>query len=124
MPGLSGDAVRTRQIQGKSKVAFPFAAGWGNFGSGFEGASYSRHGRVVCLQGLVTKSGTPASGNVIGTLPQGFRPTGRLVFAVTSGSAETRGRVDVFPNGEVQWISGGTGETDFTSLSGIAFVVD
>lgn len=121
---LSRLGALIRQLQGASKVAFPFGVGWANF-AGVEGATYSRHGRVVRLQGMVTKSGgTPAAGNVIGTLPDGYKPTGQLVFAAVTGSTDTFGRVDVDASGNVIWQSGGTGGTDYTSLSGISFVVD
>lgn len=121
---LAGIGVLVRQLQGESQVAFPFAAGWADYGSGFEGASYSRHGRVVTLQGLVTKSGgTPAVNDVIGTLPPGFRPTATLIFPTASGQANQFGRVQVTVAGEVVWLQGGATETDYTSLSGISFVV-
>lgn len=117
--------VLIRQLQGVAKRALPFAAGWGNFGGIYEGASYSRMGRLVVLQGLVTKTGgTPTSGNVIGTLPLGFRPTSSHVFVAWTGESGQAGRVDVHYTGEIQWVSGGTAETDFLTLSGIAFVVD
>jgi len=125
VPGLTGDAVRTRQIQGKSKIALPLTGSFINAGGSFENATYSRHGRVVRLQGTVTKaggSGTPASGDVIGNLPEGFRPTGVLRFAVDGGSQH--GTVEVEADGDVIWRAGGTAETDTTNLSGIEFVVD
>lgn len=121
--GLSTDAVRTRQLQGKSKIAFPFAAGWADL-AGFEAATYSKHGRVVRLQGIVTKTaGVPAGGNVIGTLPVGFRPTATVIFVVWTGSPPQAGRLDVQANGDVVWSAGGVAETDFTNLSGVSFVV-
>lgn len=108
-----------------TKAALPFGANWGNYGTTWEDASYSRHGRVVRLQGLVTKSGTPAAADVIATLPVGFRPAEDLIFAAISGSTpEVAGRVDVHANGTVTWQRGSTTEQDYTSLSGISFVVD
>lgn len=121
------DRIETliRQLQGQSKIAFPYGAGWGDFGSGYEGATYSRHGRVVRLQGLVTKSGgTPTAADVIGTLPTGFRPAADLIFAVCTGGTATFGRVTVRSSGGVEWTAGSTTEADFTSLSGVCFVVD
>jgi hypothetical protein len=117
--------ILIRQIQGVAKVALPFSASWGNFGGGNEGATYSRIGRLVVLQGLVTKSGgTPADGDVIATLPSGFRPTEALMFPVVTGATITFGRVSVVTSGEIRWRLGSTAETDFTSLSGVSFVVD
>ena len=116
-----------RQLQGVAKVALPFASGWGNYGTAVwtEGASYSRFGRLVVLQGLVTKAGgAPAATDVIATLPVGFRPAGRQMFVVVTGNTEQDGRVDVLADGTVVWMRGSATETDYTSLSGIAFVVD
>lgn len=125
MTGLDRESVLTRQLQGKSKIPFPFSAGWADTAvAGHEGASYSRHGRVVQLQGAVTKtSGSPASNDVIGVLPAGFRPTGLLVFPAVTNFAFF-GVVVVDSVGQVVWFAGSATETDHTSLSGIAFVVD
>jgi hypothetical protein len=118
-------AVLIRQLQGVAKQPLTFSAGWGNFGGSEEVATYSRFGRLVVLQGLVTKSGgTPASGNVIATLPVGFRPSAALMFPVVTGATTSFGRVSIEANGQIQWRTGNTTETDFTSLSGIAFAVD
>ena len=110
---------------GRRKVAFPFAAGWGNYSGAYEDASYSKVGNLVILQGLVTKSGgTPAADDLIGTLPAGFRPTETLLFMQASGATSSAGRVDVWSDGSVRWITGSTTETDHMSLSGIVFMVD
>lgn len=117
-------ASLVRQLQGVSKVAFPFAAGWANFGGTFETVTYSMHGRVVRLQGLATNtSGLPAAGDVLGTLPPGFRPAATLVF---EGAAQNAfARIDVQADGQVVLqVVGVAGETDYVSLSGVSFVVD
>jgi hypothetical protein len=129
---LAADAaldVRLDAIEGQSKVAFPFAAGMGDLGAGFEGCSYSRHGRVVRLQGTITDvAGTLVNGDVLGTLPVGFRPTADLVFLVaastsTSGAANFV-RVDVQADGDVVFNAGSLSGSDWISLSGISFVID
>jgi hypothetical protein len=121
--------VLVRQLQGVVKQSLTLGSGWVNYSpfvvAGYEVASCSRFGRLVVLQGLVTKSGgTPTAGDVIATLPVGFRPTSDLVFAVATGSVDAFGRVDVQSDGDVVWRAGNTTETDHTSLSGIAFMVD
>lgn len=116
--------VLVRQLQGTAKEALTFAANWANYGGSHEAATYSRFGRLVVLQGLVTKSGTPAGGDTIATLPAGFRPTTTLHFPVATGGTDAFGRVSVDSAGLVKWVSGNTTETDFTSLSGVCFVVD
>lgn len=107
------------------KTAFPLAAGWANYGAGYEAATYSRLGRCVTLQGLVTKSGgTPTLGDVVGTLPDGYRPTSNQIFPVATGETAAMGRIDVQANGDVVWRAGATTEADYTSLSGVSFLID
>ena len=106
-------------------TALPLDAAWSNFGGGWQEAEYRKSNGVVYLRGLVTKSGgVPATNDVIGTLPSGFRPATRTAFAVVTGAGDAVGRVDVFANGQVQWLYGDVTETDFTHLSGIHFWTD
>jgi hypothetical protein len=100
-----------------------FGTIWTNYGGVYEKAAYRKDqlGRVH-LRGLVTKNGAvPAKDDVIGTLPAGYRPKARIIFAVGSG---TPGRVDVTAAGTVVWIYGGATETDYTSLNTISFWTD
>lgn len=104
-------------------TALPFAANWGNYGGGYTGGAYRKDsaGRVY-LRGLVTKSGgTPTTGDVVATLPAGFRIAAQELFVVHTGEPNAVGRVTVLTNGGITWDSGSTGETDYTSLSGIVF---
>ena len=58
------------------------------------------------LRGLVTQAtSTPTRDDIIATLPAGYRPSARLMFAVAMGAvaADGYGRVDVMPSGEVLW---------------------
>lgn len=121
----TGLRQRVQALMGSGKVAFPFAAGWANTAVGQEGASYTRQGQVVWLQGSVTKtSGAPASGDLIGTLPAGFRPSALLTFPVVGGpGVNIFGVLLVHEDGRVRWFSGSAAETDYTSLSGVSFVV-
>jgi hypothetical protein len=110
--------ARLDALEGASKVAFPYASGWADRGAGFESASYSLHGTTVALQGLVTKTGgTPSAGDIIGTLPSGHRPTGTLIFEVSTGATDARGRIHVESSGNVTWQAGSTTETDKTASS-------
>ena len=51
-------------------IALPLVNGWGNYGGGYELASYCKVNNFVYLQGLII-SGTS---NTIFTLPAGYRP--------------------------------------------------
>lgn len=102
-----------------------FTEGWSNYSTDvFEPGSFRKDQLgIVHLRGLVTRaSGVPALRTVIGVLPAGYRPAKTRIFAVHTGEAPHQaGRVDVLPDGSVQWIAGATGETDYTSLDGISF---
>ena len=70
---------------------------------------------LVVLWGMV-RSGT--TNTAIFTLPEGYRPAGQILHDTAANGALSR--VDVFPTGEVRYISGGTNA--WLSLSGIAFM--
>lgn len=96
------------------------AAGWANYGGDFDGAAYRREEGRVHLRGLVTRTdGPPPANSPIGTLPAGYRPPKRMIFAVNGGSAGAR--VDVGPGGRITWVNGTSNEKDYTSLDTISF---
>ncbi|KEZ51329.1 phage tail spike protein [Metabacillus indicus] len=89
--------------------------GWSNYNTTSHiGAGYTKSADgFVHLRGMI-KGG--AVGNVFATLPAGCRPLNDEPIAVlTSGGV---GRLDVKPNGYLQFMSGGTG---WVSLSGVVF---
>lgn len=92
---------------------------WINYGSGYLGARYYKTAEgIVFLEGLIqAPSGSGTSGITLFTLLDGFRPTGTLMFGVWSGGGACR--IDINEAGEVMMQSGNTA---FTSLSGISFV--
>jgi len=97
------------------------AAGWANYAAGYDGAAYHKEDSRVHLRGLVTRTdGLPPANSPIGTLPAGYRPEKRMIFAANGGAQVTR--VDVAPNGQVIWVSGTLKEKDYTSLDMISFV--
>lgn len=96
------------------------AAGWANYGAGYDAAAYRKENGRVHLRGLVTRTdGVPPARSAIGTLPAGYRPPQRMIFAVNGGPQVVR--VDVAPNGQVIWVSGTLAEKDYTSLDTISF---
>lgn len=74
---------------------------------------------VVVLKGLL-KNGNTATDTVIGTLPEGYRPSSRLIFVTTTNS-NAEARLAIFPDGSLV-----ASETDaaYFSLSGISFLAD
>lgn len=91
-----------------------FQNSWVNYGTGWASAGFYKDPMGwVHLRGLV-KSGTPP--NVIFTLPPGFRPSVREVFATVSN--DLIGRCDVAADGTV---IPAVGSSTWFSLSGISF---
>lgn len=96
------------------------AAGWANYGGAFDSAAYRSEGDRIHLRGLVTRTdGLPPPGSPIGTLPVGYRPAKRNIFAA-NGAGESV-RLDVYPNGQVIWVRGTVDEKDYASLDTISF---
>lgn len=80
---------------------------------------------IVMLHGLIRQTtGTLNTNTLICTLPAEFRPdvAGNLTFPVAGGNSELF-RVQVMPNGQVWWITGGSGlgSGGFMSLNGVTF---
>ncbi|MFD2522899.1 Kelch repeat-containing protein [Emticicia soli] len=84
-----------------------------------EAAYYKDNESVVHLKGFL-KNGVTTQNTILFTLPLGYRPTEIRVFTVASGDG-TFGRIDVHPNGNVQFYSG---VNTYLSLDGISFRVD
>eukprot|EP00933_Yihiella_yeosuensis_P034282 TRINITY_DN2778_c0_g1_i4.p1 TRINITY_DN2778_c0_g1~~TRINITY_DN2778_c0_g1_i4.p1 ORF type:complete len:262 (-),score=37.63 TRINITY_DN2778_c0_g1_i4:399-1184(-) len=91
--------------------------GWVNYGGEFAPAVYARKGGFCWLGGLIVKG----KWGLLAQLPPSCRPSSRLAFFVIVGYASAR--VDVYPNGEVRWISGGMRKVVQISLTGIFFKV-
>lgn len=88
---------------------------WTNYGQGYNTAAYTRtDDDWVRIRGLV-QGGT--IGTTIFTLPVGYRPPARGLFAAST-SPNAYGRVDVHSSGAVVAITGSNG---WISLDGIAF---
>lgn len=105
--------------------ALEFTNGWSNYGAWLPVQFRKDQLGQVQLRGLATRaSGSPDGNSVMGVLPAGYRPRGALLFVVQAGEPQGVGRVDVNAAGEVRWVSGNAGETDYTSLSGIEFSTD
>ena len=107
-------------------TALGLAAGWTNHSSDWESAGFRKDTSAsrVDLRGLITNAGMPAPGSTIATLPAGYRPLRRQMFAIQTGNPDGVGRLSIASDGRIVWDSGASGEKDYTSLSGISFYVD
>lgn len=83
--------------------------GWTDYAAGYTTAAYTKTKTgMIMLKGLVRNSGAPASGDVIGTLPNDYVPSARLIFGTLTGNGgNDPGRVDVDSYGNVIFNTGG-----------------
>ena len=95
-----------------------FILNWEAYGGGYIDPSFYKNNGRVYLQGLLRKTVAFVAGELIFTLPIGYRPSGRVL--ATGGQSGNTVRVDILANGEVRYMSGGNG-SDFISLEGISF---
>jgi hypothetical protein len=73
---------------------------------------------VIKLKGLVKKATAPSQYDVIGILPAGYRPSGRLIFSGLTSPGDS-GRIDIYPTGEIVYIYG---SGSWISLEGISYL--
>lgn len=93
---------------------------WADYGGGYAAAGYRMSpGSAVELRGLV-KGGTVSYAATVFTLPVGYRPKERLLFATTAGG-DAHGRVDVTSDGAV---IAAAGPNSWFSLNGIRFLAE
>lgn len=93
--------------------------GWNPYGSVYGDATFTKTSAgVVALGGLIAKATAPTQYEVICTLPEGYRPSSRLIFGpATSGT--TQARIDIETNGDVIYVFGNNA---WISLNGINFL--
>lgn len=90
------------------------SAGWSWYGAPFGRPRFAlTHDNAVLVSGLVAKSTAPTPGEVIFTLPTGYRPDANRIFVCpcSSSGAEGSCRVDVTPAGNVQFVAPLAGTT-------------
>jgi hypothetical protein len=93
---------------------------WVFYGGRFSTPQYIKGSDgIVHLKGLIG-SGTTTSGTVVTTLPVGYRPSQRLLYATLSAGAFCR--FDILPTGEVEII--GTASNVWISLDNFHFVAE
>ena len=93
---------------------------WANFDTEYNSAQYTKtKAGVVVVKGLVKRTGGGAiGGELIGTLPVGYRPEGGSLLFGTSSAGNT-GRVDVSTSGSITIVDGNSA---WFSLDTIQFV--
>ena len=96
------------------EIPLTFTNGWGNYNSGYATGKIIKKGNEITLSGLIT--GTNFS--TVCVLPEDCRPKQILIFTVNHH--ESTMRLDIFPNGNVTYITG-TNKYNWISLDGIHF---
>lgn len=97
-------------------------SGWTMNDYAAEVPQYRKIGKIVYLRGLV--NATTAAGNIIATLPAGFRPSGyfnRFPAALNQGEFAM---IQINANGQINDYTKGTKGRGFLSLNGISFISD
>ncbi|KZE80300.1 hypothetical protein AV654_12360 [Paenibacillus elgii] len=95
--------------------------GWVNYGQIWHNAGYSKSDlNEVEFIGAVKNTTRKSS---IFILPKDFRPSKLLSFVASShtGTSDITGRIDVYPDGRVDFVSG---DTFFVSLNGVRFLAE
>jgi len=104
-----------------SWTSLAMQSGWNNYNNGYQTAGYRKTtSGVVQLKGLINYTGTLTAGTTIGILPPAFRPAHPMLF-LSSTYPNTSGRVDVYPDGYVIFVSG---SANWISLDNIHFVAN
>ena len=104
-------------------IDLPLNSGWSMNDYDTEKPQYRKVGKVVMLRGLVNATGE--AGNLISTLPAGFRPIGYYNrWSCSLGAGNERANVQVNMSGEIADWNKGTNTRMFLCLNGISFLVD
>lgn len=97
-------------------------SGWSN-PYGNDVAKYRKIGNVVYLRGLI--NGTSAAGNVIATLPEGYRPNGRYQRIICCKDQSNTVPIEITNEGTLSDYTKNTSTyREFVSLYGMCWVVD
>lgn len=115
--GITGGSIAINAVWSKfsGTQAFSYANSWTDHSVTFPGANYRmRNDGYVQLGGLI-KSGTIGSVTAF-TLPPGYRPAWRMIFASNQNGAA--GRIDINPDGTVFVVAGSNG---WVTLENILF---
>ena len=100
------------------RTAFPFAPGWSDYGAGQAPCSYYMDRGRVYFEGLAACATT---NGLIGTLPQGFRPTTGTIIISTVSSLAGNLRIDINTSGNIVASTAASGH--WVSLGDLSFRV-
>ncbi|MBW1294133.1 hypothetical protein [Aquimarina litoralis] len=138
LPAQDGTANQVMTTDGAGNVSWidygleavsspTFSSGWENYsvahGTGFEDARYYVDNGRVYLGGLIRKTSGINAGEIMLTLPLGYRPLKQRIFTVSTEAGIVR--IDVAANGTVIYNAPAyNGGQNWVSLDGISFRID
>ena len=138
LPSQDGTANQVMTTDGSGNVTWSnygleavssptFGSGWQNYsvvhGNGFEDARYYVDSGRVYLGGLIRKTSGIVAGEVMITLPAGYRPQKQRIFTVSTEAGIVR--IDVAANGNVVFNGPShNGGQNWVSLDGVSFRTD
>lgn len=131
-PATDGTANQLLRTDGAGNVSWAgleapatpvYLPNWQSYGFGYTPPRYYKtaDGRVI-LEGLIRKTSAVNAGEVLFTLPIGYRPTGRLIYHADSENGGIR--VDIDNAGNVYVLSTFNTGQNWISLTGISFRTD
>lgn len=98
-----------------------FSANWSNFGGAYAGLRFYKDGLGrVHITGAVKKSANTVAGEVIFTLPAGYRPSAALTFPGWTSTVSNIS-IDILADGSVKINQGGIAANSEISLGSINF---
>lgn len=104
----------TKFIQATQWYDFGYGSGWASYANGYYHPSYRKIGDMIHLRGNIKRaSGTNVT---MCTLPVGFRPYLKVRLPVLTDTG--LGSIQIATDGDVKYVSGGTG---WIVLDGLSF---
>lgn len=101
-----------------------FQNGWQNYGGAWPTGQYRKYSDgVVSLKGLLKKVPSTSDGEVLFTLPSGYRPRETLFMQVYAG-CDAPALVYINPSGNVSAFNGMNGKAGCVSLDSVNFMAD
>lgn len=104
-------------VENTASVAF--AANWSDYNNGFTAGRYYKNNERVTVEGVIVKSTAITSGDIMLTLPLGYRPASKMIFLVSSANGPVSLEIDT--TGNIIINTAFNVSQNWVSLSGISF---
>ena len=95
---------------------------WDKYNDTFYTPSYCKRGNFVYLRGLLKRSSNLVGEEIIAVLPEGYRPSKRMIINVLTGGNLSQ-RIDLYADGNIKTASN-VASSDILSFDNIGFYID